>query len=178
MSNLVVITFDSAGAAGQVRKALREAQHSHLVSLDDSAVVVKDKDGQVQVLNEVDRGVKVGAIGGGLLGLIVGFVLGGPLASLALGAVAGALGGDLANLGIDQRFINNVSETLEPGHSALFLVVREAEPEIVVDVLEPYEGHVYYTSLPTEVENELRQILDEQSQDTQEEKSANRGGES
>ena len=44
MSNLVVVVFDDENEAGEVRDALREQQKSGNLSLDDSAVVVKDAD--------------------------------------------------------------------------------------------------------------------------------------
>jgi len=159
MPNLLVITFKNIDGAGQVLEALEAEEHDHDISLDDTAVVRKDQDGTIHVDNEVDRGVKVGAIGGGLLGLVIGFLFGGPIASLALGAIAGALGGDLANLGIDQRFIDDVSAELEPGGSALFVMVREADPEATAAALAPFEGQIYYTNLPSDTEAELRRIL-------------------
>ena len=160
MPNLVVITFEDPEQAQQVLEALREEEHDHQISLDDTAVVVKGEDGTVEVDNEVDRGIKIGAVGGGLLGLVIGFLIGGPLVSLALGAIAGALGGDLANLGIDQRFINDVTENLAPGSSALFLMARDADPEATAAALEPFEGKVHYSYLPEETEAQLREILE------------------
>ena len=164
MPNLVVITFEDPEEAHQVLEALRDEEHDHQISLDDTAVVVKSEDGTVEVDNEVDRGIKIGALGGGLLGLLVGFLVGGPLVSLALGAIAGALGGDLANLGIDQRFINDVTEDLAPGSSALFLMARDVDPEGTVAALEPFEGKVYYSYLPEETEAQLREILADDEQ--------------
>ena len=159
MQNLIVVTFDNIEEAFEVRDALREAQHADVIDLDDSAVVVKDQDGTIDVKNEVDRGIKVGVVGGSLLGLLIGLLLGGPIASVVLGAVAGALGGNLANLGIDQKFIDNVAAALTPGSSALFFVYRDEDPGVAVSVLEPFEGVVHYTSLPEETEARLREVL-------------------
>jgi uncharacterized membrane protein len=86
-------------------------------------------------------------------------LVGGPIASLVLGAVAGAMGGNLANLGIDQSFIDNVAGDLEPGSSALFLIARDADPDAVIEILQPYEGQVYYSVLPEETEKRLREVL-------------------
>jgi len=159
MANLLVITFQDRDEASKVREALHQARGENKVHLDDSAVVVKEEDGTFDVKNEVSRGVEVGAIGGGLLGLLAGFLVGGPIGGLLVGAVGGALGGDLAGTGIDGRFIQEVSEAMQPGTSALFLMVRDADPEPTIAVLDAYEGQVYYTSLPTEVEEKLRQVL-------------------
>lgn len=159
MSYLLVITFQGPDEANRVREALHQTQGEHKVRLDDSAVVVKDQEGTIDVRNEVSRGVEIGAIGGGLIGLLAGFLLGGPVGGLIVGAVGGALGGDLAGTGIDGRFIHDVGEAMQPGSSALFLMVRDADPEPTIAALDAYEGQVYYTSLPTDVEERLRQAL-------------------
>ena len=60
MSNLIVITFDNMEEANKVRESLRKGQKGDYLSLDDSAVVVKDEEGNAYVQNEMDRGVKGG----------------------------------------------------------------------------------------------------------------------
>jgi uncharacterized membrane protein len=52
-----------------------------------------------------------------------------------------------------------VSNDLQPGRSALFVMVREAEPEAVFLALEPFQGEVYYTHLPEDTEAALRRAL-------------------
>jgi len=158
MSHLIVITFDNAEEAGKVREALSKVEKGGYLSLDDSAVVVKDEAGKVHVKNEMDRGVAVGALGGGALGLIIGGLIF-PIGGLILGALGGALIGSSMDLGVDKKFVKEVSEALQPGNSALFLLVRQANPDYAIRALEPYKGTVYQTSLPPEAEENLRRML-------------------
>ena len=158
MSYLVVITFENAEEAGKVRETLRSAERSDYLSLDDSAVVVKDEHGKIHVKNEMDRGVKIGAVGGGMLGLVIGSIIF-PVAGTIIGALGGALVGKSADLGIEQKFVKEVGEDLQPGTSAIFFVVRGADPDVAMAALRPYQGKVRQTSLPPEAEEELRRIL-------------------
>jgi uncharacterized membrane protein len=158
MSNLVVITFDNMEEAGKVRETLRSAERADILSLDDSAVVVKDEEGKVHVKDEVDRGVAIGAIGGGLLGLLLAGVLF-PVAGLLVGALGGALVGKSLDTGISKKFIKDIEEAMQPGTSAIFFLVRAANPDVAVAALKPYKGTVYQTSFPPEAEENLRRIL-------------------
>ena len=157
MSNLIVMTFNARDEASKVRQTLREVEGAGRISLDDAAVIHKDAAGKLDVDNEVDRGVKTGAIGGGLLGLLLSFVF--PLAGVIVGAAGGALVGRMADLGIDQQFVQDVSASLQPNNSALFVLVRDADPTVAIAALEPYQGTLYHTSLDPGVEEELRHAL-------------------
>jgi uncharacterized membrane protein len=160
MSNLVVILFDSSEDAGKAFKALQKVQKSGHLRIDDAAVVIKEQSGKVEVKNILDRGVKVGLLGGSLLGLMLGGIFF-PLAGLALGAAGGALLGRMAELGVDQKFVKEVTEQIEPGNSALFLMVGPGDPDVAIAALRPFEGTVYHTSLPTEAVESLKAALDD-----------------
>ena len=71
MSYLIVVTFDNQEEAGKVRAALKSQEKGGRLKLDDSAVIVKDEDGKVHVKDQMDRGIKVGAVGGGAIGLLL-----------------------------------------------------------------------------------------------------------
>jgi uncharacterized membrane protein len=158
MSSLVVITFDNMEEAGKVREALHELEKQNLLKMDDAAIIVKDEQGKVQVKNQTDRGVKVGAVGGSLLGLLFlgPFAL---VAGVALGALAGAGVGSMLDKGVPKDFAKEVSDSLTPGTSALFVLVAGADPNSVRGALEPFHGHLYHTNLDTEAEETLRRVL-------------------
>jgi len=158
VSNLVVIAFENMEEAGRVRETLRSAQREDFISLDDSAVVVKDEEGKVHVKNEMDRGVKIGAVGGSLLGLLLAGIFF-PIGGLIIGAVGGALLGKTLDTGIDKKFVKDVEEAMQPGTSAIFFIVREANVDVAAAALRPYKGTVLQTSFAAEDEEELRRIL-------------------
>lgn len=158
MPNLIVITFDDMDEAGQVRESLKKLEKSGSLSLDDSAVIVKDENGKVHVKNQMDRGVKVGAVGGGLLGLLIASIFF-PVAGIVVGVLGGMGVGALADMGIQKSFVKEVSESITNGSSALFVISRGGDPNAALAVLRPYKGTVYHTSLDPEDEESLRRAL-------------------
>ncbi|HEX2910072.1 MAG TPA: DUF1269 domain-containing protein [Chloroflexia bacterium] len=159
MSELIVMTLEHEAEASQLRQTLKELERKGLISLDDAAIVEKDPDGTVHVKNELDTGIKLGALGGTLIGLITSFVF--PVVGMVVGALGGALVGKSFDLGVDQDFVKDVSESLKPGGSALFLMVRHSNPDAVVSALQPHKGKIIQTTLPPEKEEALQQALDE-----------------
>ena len=157
MSNLIVLTFDDTEQAGQALEALKKAQSGGYVKIDDAAVIVKDESGKVEVKNQMDTGVKWGAVGGGVLGLLLAGLFF-PLAGLAVGAIGGALVGKAMDLGVDKKFVQDVTEALKPGNSALF-VIGSGNPAAVRATFEPFKGTVLQTTLDTDGLNTLKDAL-------------------
>jgi uncharacterized membrane protein len=157
MSNLIVLTFDDTEQAGQVFEAIKQAQTGGHIKVEDAAVIVKDESGKVHIKNQLDKTVAVGAVGGGILGLMIASVFF-PLAGLAIGAIGGALIGKSMDKGVDQKFVKDVTETLKPGSSALF-VIGSGDPAVVLAILRPYQGTVYQTTLSSELVDELLSAL-------------------
>ena len=73
----------------------------------------------------------------------------------------GALSGSMADYGIDDDFIKNLSETIPKDSSALFVLLRKFQPEKVLQELEQsdFKGKVLRTSLSPEQEAKLQQAL-------------------
>lgn len=100
-------------------------------------------------------GAASGALWGGLIGLI--FFM--PLLGMALGAGAGALGGSMTDVGVDDDFMKQLSAKLEPGTAALFLLVVNSTPDKVIPQVAQYGGHIIQTSLSTDQEAHLREAV-------------------
>jgi uncharacterized membrane protein len=166
MSDLIAVGFKGEDTADQVLNKLVTLQKEHLIDLEDACVVLRDQNGQVrlkQAINLTGVGAASGGAWGALWGTLIGLLFLNPLAGLltgaALGAGAGALSGALSDYGIDDEFIRSLGATIEPGSSALFVLVRSATMDKVLPELRPFGGTVLRTSLSNEQEERLRQAL-------------------
>ena len=158
MSSLVVVSFDSPDEAAAVLASLKAQTQYGNISFDDSAVVSKDSDGKVHVENNVSHGTMTATAVGALLGLMLGVFMF-PVAGILLGAGGGALIGRFMDLGVDGKFVKQVSESIQPGTSALFVLVHDANPAAVRAVLEEHHGTVMQTTLSPEAEESLKKAL-------------------
>ena len=83
-----------------------------------------------------------------------------PLAGIALGAAVGGAVGASFKSGVERDFVNDVKETLTPGRSALFLVVKDSHAGAAIHALSQFHGDVIQTTLDTDAEEALRQALE------------------
>ena len=156
MSELAVVAFDNETGAAEMRDVLIGLQKQGLVTLDDAAVVVRRPDGKVKVQQAVSL-VGRGALGGAFWGMLIGLLFWMPWLGMAAGALSGALGGALSDYGLDDGFVKEVGNTIQPGHSALFLLIREATPDKLMEELKQFNGKILQTSLSKEAEAKLKE---------------------
>jgi uncharacterized membrane protein len=158
MSQWIVIIFENEDEAQVVREEVRKLENSGDLSLDDAQVIARDAEGKIHAKGQMDRGMKIGAVGGGAIGLLIAGLLF-PIGGLVIGALAGAGIGKLAGVGVDKKFIKDVQDALKPGNSALFLVVNHANFAALRATVAPHEGTIYQTSVSSEDEESLRRAL-------------------
>jgi uncharacterized membrane protein len=158
MSELVVLAFGTTEGAFQARDRLLDIQKRRMLQLADAAVVVRGEDGKVKV-KQLTNLVGSGAFGGAFWGLLIGLLFAVPWMGLAIGAAAGAAIGGLTDHGVDDKFIKEVAETIQPGHSALFLLIHMANLKTWLDELKEFNPTVLQTSLSTEDEAKLREAF-------------------
>ena len=155
MADLIAIGYpDEATAEAAAEEARRLAQDL-IIQPDAIAVIVRDKDGSYHVRTShhaVGAGVTWGMFWGFLFGVLF-FI---PVFGMAVGAGLGALMGKMAKTSIDKQFQDQVRGLLQPGTSALFLVLEKVTPDKAVEAMSQYGGPVLKTSLSKQDEKELQ----------------------
>ena len=161
MSTLIAITYDTDEKANQALAKLSEMQKMQLVSLADAAVAVKNRKGKVKVTQTLEKMATGASVTWGFFwGFLIGLIFGGPLFWGLFTALLGGLFSKGRDLGIDNKFIKDVGDSLEPGESALFILVLEATEDKVLPEMAKFGGTVYQTSLSNEDEQALRKALE------------------
>jgi len=158
MPTLVVIGYESEIKAEEVRLALLKLQREYLIDLGDAVVAVREQDGTVKLRQLVNL-TAAGAVGGGFWGTLIGVLFVNPLFGLAVGAAAGALSGALTDVGIDDKFLKQLAQTLTPGTAALCVLVRRSTPDKVLEEIKGFGGTVIKTSLSHDDEVKLQAAL-------------------
>jgi len=158
-ASLVVIEYDDQFKAEEMRLKLRKMQKEYLLDLEDAVVVVKDEKGKIK-LHQMINLTGLGAVSGGFWGSLIGLIFLNPLLGMAMGAAAGAVSGALRDVGIDDNFMKELAAGLPAGGSALFVLVRNATPDRVLEEVKGMGGKILKTSLNHESEAKLQEALD------------------
>lgn len=156
MERMLVVVLNNETSAYEASRALNQLDSEGSIAIHAESVITKNNDGTV-AMRQADGDFPIRTLGGTAIGSLIG-LLGGP-AGVAMGSLAGATAGSLGDLfvaGVDSDFLDNVSDTLTPGKSA---VVADLSEEWVTPVDTRMEalGGVVFRSARKSVEEDQRQ---------------------
>jgi uncharacterized membrane protein len=160
MSTLIAIAYPNAETAEQVRAEMVQATKEKILELQDAVVVEHRADGKIKLHQAVST-TGAGAAGGALWGGLIGLLFLAPLFGMAVGAATGAVAGKVTDVGVNDDFLKQLGNKLEPGAAALIALGRSDAPDKVLDRLRPFGGEIIQTSLDKEEEERLRSSLGE-----------------
>lgn len=158
MSTLVAIGFDDEKTAFAMREKLVSMQKEYLIEMEDAVVVTKSAEGKIKLHQAVNL-TTAGAVGGTFWGMLIGMLFLSPLLGAAVGAGTGALTGALSDIGIEDNFMKDLATSMQTGQAMLFVLVRRATTDKVLDGLKGFQGRIIQTSLAKDQEDQLRQVL-------------------
>ncbi len=160
MSDLLVIAFDDEASGFELRTELVKMQKEYLIELEDAVVVTRPSAEDIQ-LHQAMNLTAAGALGGGFWGTLVGLLFLNPLLGAAVGAASGAIAGRLTDIGVNDDFMRELGQSIPPGGSAVFILVRKMTADKVLARLESFhlKGRVLQTSLPDAEEERLREAF-------------------
>jgi uncharacterized membrane protein len=160
MTTLVAIAYPDQDTAMRARATVRRLEKELVIQAEEIAVISRDPDGKYHV-HTSHSGISTagGAIWGGFWGFLFGTLFLIPFAGWAMGAGLGALFGRRRDNSFDQGFEQQVRDRLQPGTSALFMMIEHVTPEKAIAALEQYGGTVIKTSLSEEDAKRLQDAL-------------------
>ena len=123
---LAVFVLDKGKQSRQLLKRIQEIDDvDPNVKIVDAAIADRTRLGRVKVHQTADLGGAKGFARGGALGVIVGALVLGPAGAVVGGAAGGVLNGlrnRFHDIGINDKFMRQVTKEVDKGKSALFIL--------------------------------------------------------
>jgi uncharacterized membrane protein len=181
VADLVVIGFkNDVHRASDVLVELQELDEGWAVDLQDAVAAYRDRKGKLRIDQSVHATTGEGASWGFLWGSLIGATLAIPFTAGGSAVVAaealaagvfggGALGGGAGafgaswwkdEFGISQDFVEQVGAMIQPGDSAIYALLRTANPNAVADRFRGYGGTILSTTLTRDQEAKLEKVLE------------------
>lgn len=152
MSNLIVFSLENEDDAERMAESINNLQKQGIIRVVDGTVAVRGQDGKIKIKQSQNL-EGVDSIGGAFLAPLMGLLIITPLIA-AVGVIM-ALSSDA---GIDE-FLKEVGESIEPGDSALFLLVKEWSEEKTINNLSNFDFEFFQTNISEDDEGVLREAI-------------------
>src|SRR5215470_17062431 len=180
VAELIVVGFKKdMYRASEVLNLLQRMNEDWAVDLHDAVAVYRDYNGKLRVDQSFQMTTGEGAGWGGLWGSLIGATLaipftGGASAAVAAGTIAAAAAGGAAvgaaggaldaswwkdEFGIPDEFVQQVGAMIQPGDSAIYALLRTANPDVVADQFRGYGGTILSTTLSRDQQKKVESVL-------------------
>lgn len=179
MSELIAVGFHGKHRAAEVLDELQRLDEDWTIDLQDGVAAYRRDNGKLRVEQSLNFTGNQGAGWGGTFGLLVGAILAAPftagasaaVAATAIGTSAAAggalgavLGGDDATdwkerFGVSDEFVRQVGGMIQPGDSAIFVLLRASDPVKVAAHFARYGGTILRTTLNPAAEALLQETI-------------------
>ncbi len=165
--NILAFTFEGQDTADDVVKQTKKSGALDGQVILAEVVVEQDAKGKVH-FHEPGHGTigsVVGAVGGGLLGLI-----GGPAGLLAWavgGAVVGGVAGKYLGRPFSKGELKEIGEAMSPDSSAFLLLTQDYETESIINKMDDFNANVITLTVGNELSGQIASYVSGQAYDDQ-----------
>jgi uncharacterized membrane protein len=159
MATLTVWKFNDPDTADEAVGVLEDLQKQGLIHVLDATWVSWPPGRRGPKTHPLHGFARVGAVGGGFFGFLMGVIFFVPLLGLVIGAAAGAATGRLADVGLNDALIAELREKVTPGTSALFVLTEKAVQDRVAEAFSKFHAELITSNLSDEQEKNLRQTF-------------------
>jgi len=130
-----------------------------LLTIDETAVIVKNAESKVRIsqdTNEVAKDQHIGHIAGLITAAVTGTF---PL--ILAGTVAGRLVGKLMDHDVTNKFLNSLKSEIQPGTSVLVIYARSDEErrKKVAERLATFNPRILESDFPPELEQQFNEAM-------------------
>jgi len=148
---LIIYVSSDLQAANQMAGALKTLQQQQAIPLYDAAISVRQADGSNQMWTCRDL-IGNGRLGGMFWGVLFALIYWSRFWGLNIGSI-------VADYGIDDEFIKDVSRQMTKEHSTLALLAVEEGLDPITNALNAFDAQAYTYTLSQAAEEKLQAIF-------------------
>ena len=163
MAHHVAIAYPDHARATEVIAALKRLEAEGVVELKKAVAIIHERERQLGAGSVIAQST-IGALAGAVVGALLGLAFSDLWLGTLIGAIVGALSGLMIAFARSEEphsygfgsFGRQAAGRLPDGGAAVLMLVRKNDPEKTIATLKEYGGRVLHTTLPADVDSQLR----------------------